>query len=71
MDARSPAPVVTGPDQVESRRTPVSRGGGAEISWRIVPRGPVSGQLLFKVGGQQIPKSIEAGRGRGSSQARA
>jgi hypothetical protein len=60
-DARSPAPAVTAPEGVEIAGPPVRVEAANEISWRIVPRREVSGQLVFRVGGQEIAKRIETG----------
>jgi hypothetical protein len=60
-DARSPAPVLIAPAGVEIAGPPVRVEAAHEISWRIVPRTEVSGQLVFHVGGEEIVKKIEAG----------
>ena len=61
-DARSAVPVVTAPPGVEIAGPPVRVEAAREISWRIVPRAEVSGQLVFRVGGTEIARGIEAGR---------
>ena len=60
-DARSPAPVVTAPAGVEIVSPPVRAEAAREISWRIMPRAPVSGKLVFRVGGAEVARGIEAG----------
>src|SRR5262249_3719835 len=60
-DARSAAPALTAPPSIEIAGPPVRVEADREVSWRIVPRGDVSGQLVFRVGGQEIAKRIEAG----------
>jgi uncharacterized membrane protein (DUF106 family) len=60
-DAASPAPVVSAPPGVEIAGPPVRVEAAREISWRIVPRSEVTGQIVFHVGGQEIAKKIEAG----------
>jgi len=60
-DARSAPPSLTAPAAVEVATPPVRVEEAREISWRIVARGDVSGQLRFRVGGQEIAKTIEAG----------
>jgi hypothetical protein len=61
-DARSPAPAVTAPAGVEIAGPPVRVESAREISWRIVPRAEVSGQLVFRVGNTEVARGIEAGR---------
>ena len=61
-DARSPAPSLAAPATIEVASPPVRVEAAREISWRIVPRGDVSGKLVFRVGGQEIVKSIETGK---------
>ena len=63
-DARSPAPALTAPTGLEVATPPVRVEAAREISWSIVPRGEISGQLVFRVGGQEIVKKIEAGSGQ-------
>src|SRR3954454_17900643 len=60
-DARSAAPAITAPAGLEIAGPPVRVEAVREISWRIVPRAEVTGELKFNVGGQQIAKTIEAG----------
>jgi uncharacterized membrane protein (DUF106 family) len=60
-NAQSVPPSLTAPATVEVSNPPVRVEAAREISWRIVPRGDVSGQLRFRVGGQEIAKTIEAG----------
>ena len=60
-DARSPAPAVTAPAGVEIVGPPVRAESAREISWRIVPRARVSGQLVFRVNGAEVARGIEAG----------
>jgi uncharacterized membrane protein (DUF106 family) len=60
-DARSPAPSLRLPMLVDVASPPVRVEAAREISWRLIPRGPVSAALLFGVGGQEIAKKIEAG----------
>ena len=60
-DARAAAPALTAPPSIEVAGPPVRVEADREVSWRIVPRGDVSGQLVFRVGGQEIAKRIEAG----------
>ena len=60
-DARAAAPSLTAPGGIEVAGPPVRVEAEREISWRIVPRADVSGQLVFRAGGQEIAKRIEAG----------
>jgi uncharacterized membrane protein (DUF106 family) len=63
-DPNSPAPQLATPPQVLVTSLPVRVPDAREISWRIRPVSPVSGQLTFVVDGQRVPKLIEAGSGR-------
>jgi uncharacterized membrane protein (DUF106 family) len=63
-DARAAAPAVTAPAGVEIAGPPVRVEAAREISWRIVPRSAVSGQLVFRVGGSEVARGIEAGPGQ-------
>jgi uncharacterized membrane protein (DUF106 family) len=60
-DAQAAPPVLAAPSGVEVAG-PVRVAAAREISWRIVPQGEVSGKLIFRLNGQEIEKSIEAGR---------
>ena len=60
-DARSAAPTVKAPAGLEIAGPPVRAESAREISWRVVPRGEVSGQMLFQVGGAEVARSVEAG----------
>jgi hypothetical protein len=60
-DAQSPAPAVTAPAGIEIVSPPVRAESAREISWRIVARANVSGELKFRVGGSEIARGIEAG----------
>ncbi len=60
-DARAAAPSVTAPAGVEIAGPPVRVEAAREISWRIVPRAEVSGEMVFRVGGAEVARSIEAG----------
>jgi hypothetical protein len=46
---------------VEIVGPPVRAESAREISWRIVPRNPVSDRLVFHVGGIKVTRQIEAG----------
>lgn len=62
-EARSAAPQLVAPQGVEVAGPPVRVEAAREISWRIVPRAEVSGQLVFRVGGSEVARGIEAGNG--------
>jgi uncharacterized membrane protein (DUF106 family) len=57
----APAPALAAPEGVEVEGPPVRAVDVREVSWRIRPRGDVSGELRFQVAGQTVTKSIEAG----------
>jgi hypothetical protein len=60
-DARGAAPALNAPAGIEIAGPPVRVEAAREISWRIVPHSEVSGQLVFRVGAQEIAKQIETG----------
>jgi uncharacterized membrane protein (DUF106 family) len=60
-DAHNPAPALTAPAGVEVATPPVRVEAAREISWRILPHGELSGELVFRVGGQEITRKVEAG----------
>lgn len=60
-DTRSAAPVLTAPANVEVAGPPVRVEAAREVSWRIVPKAELSGELVFHVDGQNVVKRIEAG----------
>src|SRR5207253_1173439 len=60
-DARSEPPAVVTPMLVVVAVPPVRVEAAREISWRIVPQGPVSAPLVFRVDGKEIATTIEAG----------
>jgi len=60
-DAHAAAPAVTAPAGVEIAGPPVRAEAAREISWRIVPHGEVSGEMVFRVGGTAVARRIEAG----------
>ena len=50
---------MSAPPQIEITSPPVRAEG--EISWRIRPIAPVSGELIFETGGPQLRSRVEAG----------
>jgi hypothetical protein len=60
-DFASAAPQLTAPQQVRVTSPPVRVADSREVSWRLLPEAPVSGNLLFNVGGTTVRKRIEAG----------
>lgn len=60
-DARTAAPAVTAPAGLEIAGPPVRVEAAREISWRVVPRSELSGELRFRVGDTEIAHGIEAG----------
>jgi hypothetical protein len=65
LDVQSPAPRMMVPSGILALTPPVRVQGERQISWRIRPMAPVSGNLRFDVGGQVIEKGLAAGTGTG------
>jgi len=60
-NGQSAAPQLAAPPEVEVEGPPVRVLDAREVSWRIRPKGEVSGELKFTVDGQPVVKAIEAG----------
>ncbi|MCU1235943.1 MAG: hypothetical protein JWP63_3910 [Candidatus Solibacter sp.] len=60
-NSESPVPQLTAPPEVRVTSPAVRAIPAREVSWRIEPVSPVSGNLNFVVDGQSIAKRIEAG----------
>jgi hypothetical protein len=60
--AASEIPKLQAPNGIVIEGPPVHVLNRAEVSWRIRPVSPVSEQLLFAIDGQNVTKTITAGR---------
>jgi hypothetical protein len=60
-NADAGAPQLTAPTQVEVTSPPVRVADAREVSWRLLPKSAVSGELVFQIDGQPVSKRIEAG----------
>src|SRR5882724_1380024 len=63
FDAQKAAPTLVVPAGILALTPPVRIQGERQISWRIRPIAPVSGNLRFLVDGQTVDKRIETGAG--------
>jgi uncharacterized membrane protein (DUF106 family) len=62
--AGAPAPELLPPRGVEVSAPPVRILDERQVSWRIVPQGAASGEMRFRINGQNVAKAIEAGGGQ-------
>ena len=59
--ASGPPPVLLPPPGVEVSAPPVRIVEQRQVSWRILPARPISGELRFAINGRSVGKAIEAG----------
>ncbi|MBV9507954.1 MAG: hypothetical protein JO323_23435 [Acidobacteriia bacterium] len=58
-----PAPELTIPPQFDISAPPVRVLSEHQVSWRVLPRAPFSGELTFAINGRKVTKRVVAGRG--------
>jgi len=61
LAAQTVAPQLIAPAGIAVDSAPVRVMDKHEVTWRIQPRANVSGRLLFRMGGEDFDKSVEAG----------
>jgi hypothetical protein len=64
LDRLAPVPQLNPPEGISVESPPVHVFGERQISWRVRPLRPVSGNLALSLAGSRMEKSVEAGPGR-------
>lgn len=64
LERLSPPPVLKAPEGMVVESPPVRVFSQRQISWRIRPQRPLSGEFEWMLAGREVQKSVEAGQGR-------